>query len=355
MFTPRLIAGKFQWMLILERKEMELPILPSNDAVEISLIVPVYNEEEAVGLFCERVSPILESITPRWEVVFVNDGSSDKTIDALIIANKSDKRFKYIDFSRNFGKEIALTAGFDFVSGWAVIPMDVDLQDPPELIPIMVDKWREGFDMVLARRVDRSKDSWTKRSSASLFYKIMNKMSSIPLPDNVGDFRLLDQRVVAVLRQYRERQRFMKGLFASLGFSQAVVEYTRPERYLGTTKFRPLKLWALAVEGIISFSTRPLKIWTYIGIVCASFAAAYLMWIVFKTLIMGVDMPGYASLMSVMLFMNGIMLTGLGVIGEYVARIFNEVKGRPLYIVRTAEGDFRDKQSQPLAPSDALK
>lgn len=318
---------------------------PRSDVPELSLVVPVFNEEDAIPLFLERVTPILIGISANWEVVFVNDGSTDRTLETLRQAHSRDDRIKIVDFSRNFGKEIALTAGIDHASGNAVIPIDVDLQDPPEVIVDMVAKWREGNDIVLAARMDRSQDSWAKRHTAAMFYKVMGKLSSVPLPPNVGDFRLMDRRVVSVLSRYRERQRFMKGLFASLGFRQAVVHYARPERSAGETKFRPLRLWTLALEGIVSFSTTPLKIWTYIGIFCAMFAVGYMGWTIVKTLILGIDVPGYASLMSVMLFMNGMILTGLGVIGEYIARIFNEVKGRPLYIVKEHIGEF---EVQPL-------
>lgn len=320
---------------------------------EISLVVPVYNEEEAIPLFLERVTPIIEQISPRWEMVFVNDGSSDRTFSVLREANRQDSRVKILDFSRNFGKEIALTAGIDHSTGRAVVPIDVDLQDPPELIVEMVAKWREGYDVVLAARKDRSSDSWAKRSTASAFYRVMGRLSSVDIPSNVGDFRLMDRRAVEVLCQYRERQRFMKGLFASLGFRQVVVEYARPERSAGETKFRPLRLWGLALEGIISFSTTPLKIWTYIGASCALLSTIYMLWIIGKTLVLGNPVPGYASLMTVMLFMNGIMLTGLGVIGEYVARIFNEVKARPLYIVREQIGLDEGQVEPQLSENDA--
>ena len=313
----------------------------------ISLVVPVYNEEEAIPIFIGAMRPVLDSVDENWEIIFVNDGSRDTTIDVLRAASVADGRIKVVDFSRNFGKEVALTAGIDHASGAAVVPIDVDLQDPPELIPHMVEKWREGYEVVLAARSDRSSDSWAKRVSAGMFYKVMNRMSSVPLPSNVGDFRLMDRCVVDVLRQYPERQRFMKGLFASLGFRQATVEYVRPTRSAGETKFRPVRLWTLALEGIVSFSTAPLKIWTYIGVACASFAVFYMAWIIMKTLVMGIDMPGYASLMSVILFMNGLILTGMGVIAEYIARIFNEVKGRPLYIVRERIGSFDDDMTAP--------
>lgn len=305
---------------------------------QLSLVVPVLNEEEAIPLFLERVRPILNGISTEWEVIFVNDGSTDRTLETLRQAHVGDPRIKVIDFSRNFGKEIALTAGIDHSRGRAVIPLDVDLQDPPELIVDMVAKWREGFDVVLAVRKDRSSDNWAKRHTASMFYRVMGRMSTVTLPPNVGDFRLMDRRVVAILGQYRERQRFMKGLFASLGFKQAVVEYVRPERSAGNTKFHPLRLWGLALEGIISFSTTPLKIWTYIGVLCAAFSTVYMLWLIGRTLILGNPVPGYASLMTVVLFMNGMMLTGLGVIGEYIARIFSEVKARPIYIVREQIG-----------------
>lgn len=317
-------------------------------APELSLVVPVFNEEDAIPIFLERVPAMLDGVVGSWEMIFVNDGSRDGTLACLRRANAADPRVKIVDFSRNFGKEIALTAGLDHAMGRAVVPIDVDLQDPPEVIAQLVARWREGFDVVLAARSDRSHDSMPKRVTADLFYRVMNRLSNVPLPSNVGDFRLMDRAVVDVLVQYRERERFMKGLFASLGFRQTTVYYARPERSAGETKFRPLRLWGLAVEGIISFSTKPLKIWTYMGIVCTVLAFAYLLLIIIRTLILGIDAPGYASLMSVMLFMNGIILTGLGVVGEYIARIFNEVKGRPLYIVREQIGDL-EPGAEPVA------
>ncbi|NJC33248.1 glycosyltransferase involved in cell wall biosynthesis [Sphingomonas jejuensis] len=302
--------------------------------VELSLVVPVYNEAPSIDLFLVEAAPVLEAITPAWEVVFVNDGSRDGTLEAIIAAHGRDPRVKLIDLSRNFGKELALTAGLDHARGRAVIPMDVDLQDPVAVLPRLVDAWRGGADMVLAKRVDRKTDSLAKRWSATAFYGVLNRASTVDIPHNVGDFRLMDRKVVDALGSYRERERFMKGLFAHLGFRQAVVEYTRAPRAAGQSKFRFVRLWALGLEGIISFSTRPLKVWTYIGVAVAAVSLAYMVWIVVRTIIFGIDLPGYASLLTVMLFMNGLVLTGLGVIGEYVARIFSEVKGRPLYLVR---------------------
>jgi polyisoprenyl-phosphate glycosyltransferase len=305
---------------------------------ELSIIVPVFNEEASIDLLLETLQPILETITPDWEVLFVNDGSRDTTLSVIRAAHAREPRVHGIDFSRNYGKEIALSAGLDYARGRAVVPMDVDLQDPPELIVEMVAKWREGADVVLAKRIDRSSDGALKRITAGWFYKLIAKMSTTDIPANVGDFRLMDQKVVEALRSYPERMRFMKGIFAHVGFKPVVVTYVRPERMRGETKFRPIQLFNLAFEGIISFSSIPLKIWTYIGFAASALAVLYMAFIVVRTMITGVSVPGYASLLSVMLLFNGITLVGLGVLGEYIARIFAEVKARPLYLVRERIG-----------------
>ncbi|MGI4877327.1 MAG: glycosyltransferase family 2 protein, partial [Janthinobacterium lividum] len=285
---------------------------------ELSIVVPVYNEEASIDLFLQTVTPLLEAIDPRWEIVFVNDGSRDTTLDIIRAAHGRDPRVRGIDFSRNYGKEIALSAGLDHAAGRAVVPMDVDLQDPPELIAAMVAKWREGYDVVLAQRVDRSTDGLMKRHTAAAFYSLIGRMSRVAIPPNVGDYRLIDQTVVEALRSYPERERFMKGIFASVGFRTAMVPYARPARARGETKFRPRALFNLALEGIISFSTAPLKIWTYIGFLAALAALGYLGVIVVRTLVFGIDVPGYASLISIMLLFNGLILIGLGVQGEYI-------------------------------------
>lgn len=316
---------------------MSVQVGPPN-AVVYSVIVPVCDEEEVLPRLHERLSQVLDSLDGSSEIVFVNDGSRDRTPEIIASLHARDPRVKLVDFARNHGKEIALTAGLDHAHGRAVIPMDVDLQDPPDVIARMVAQWRAGYDMVLARRSDRSEDGFLKRLTANGFYQVMNQVSDVKLPDNVGDFRLMDQRVVAVLRQYRERTRFMKGIFASLGFRQTVVEYARPQRAAGTTKFRAWKLWTLALEGIVSFSSAPLKIWTYIGLAGAAFALFFMIYIVLTTLLFGNTVPGYASLISFVLLFNSLTLIGLGVIGEYIARIFYEVKGRPLYILRGTLG-----------------
>lgn len=309
---------------------MKLPML--------SIVVPVFNEEATIDLFVATITPVLASITPDWEIVFVNDGSRDTTLEVIRAAHARDPRVNGIDFSRNYGKEIALSAGLDHARGRAVVPMDVDLQDPPELIVEMVEQWRAGFDVVLARRSDRSSDSALKRGLAQMFYRVITRLSDTAIPADTGDFRLIDARVVEALRSYPERMRFMKGIFAHVGFRTTSVDYVRPVRAAGQTKFNGRKLFNLALEGIISFSTMPLKIWTYVGLAAALFAIAMLGFIVFTTLVNGRDVPGYASLISVILFFNGLLLMGLGIQGEYIARIFAEVKGRPLYLVRERIG-----------------
>lgn len=286
----------------------------------------------------DRLMPILEELTPDFEIVCVNDGSKDGTLEWLRLANQRDQRIKIVDLTRNFGKEVALSAGLDHTTGDAVVPIDADLQDPPELIPTMVERWREGYDMVLAVRSDRSTDSPLKRMTAELFYKLMGWIAIISVPSNTGDFRLMDRRVITALKRLPERTRFMKGLFAWLGFRQAEVHYTRPERVAGSSKWNFWRLWNFALEGIFSFTTLPLRIWTYIGISVSVFAAIYLLYTVIKTLIFGVDVPGYASLLSVLLFFNGINMIGLGILGEYIGRVFIEVKQRPLYLVRECIG-----------------
>jgi polyisoprenyl-phosphate glycosyltransferase len=304
----------------------------------LSIVVPVFNEEASVALFVATIRPVLEAISADWEIVFVNDGSRDSTLAVIRAAHATEPRVRGLDFSRNYGKEIALSAGLDHARGRAVIPMDVDLQDPPELIAAMVEKWREGFDVVLAQRSDRSSDGAMKRGTARLFYKVIARLSDTLIPADVGDFRLIDQSVVAALRSYPERERFMKGIFAHVGFRTATVGYVRPARAAGETKFNGRKLFNLALEGIVSFSTVPLKIWTYVGLGAAVLSIVMLVFIVITTLVEGNAVPGYASLISVILFFNGLLLMGLGVQGEYIARIFAEVKARPLYLVRERIG-----------------
>lgn len=309
-----------------------------SSTVYLSIVVPMYNEETVIDIFFERIIPILEDITPDYEIICVDDGSDDETFSLLGKVHDKNPKIKILNLSRNFGKELAMTAGIDHAAGQAVIPLDADLQDPPELIAELVEKWLEGYDMVLAKRVDRSSDSAAKRFTARLFYRLIDRISEVPIPENVGDFRLMDRRVVDALAMMPERTRFMKGMFAWLGFKQATVPYTRAPRAAGTTKWHFMPLWNFALQGIVSFTNFPLKIWSYIGIVCALGSMAYGTFIVLRTLIYGVDVPGYASLIAIILFFNGLIMMSLGIMGEYMARLFVEVKRRPLYLVRDAVG-----------------
>jgi glycosyltransferase involved in cell wall biosynthesis len=314
------------------------------EPASISLVVPVYNEEDAVALFLAAVKPHLEQAsrliegTGNYEIVFVNDGSRDGTQAVITAAALKDRTVRLLNLSRNFGKEAALAAGIAHASGKVVVPIDVDLQDPPELLGRMVLKWKEGAKVVNARRSDRSSDSWLKRKSAEWFYRVYNRLAEYPISPNVGDFRLLDREVVEVLKCLNENNRFSKGLFSWVGFDTAVVEYERPPRAAGSTKWPLGRLWGLAVDGIIASTTVPLRIATWLGIVLGCLAAVYGLFIVIRTLIFGVDVPGYASLMAVVLFLGSFNLISLGILGEYVGRIAKEVRGRPNYIVESKVG-----------------
>jgi glycosyltransferase involved in cell wall biosynthesis len=281
---------------------------------------------------------VLESVTERYEILCIDDGSTDDTFQRLETYREANPRIRMIGLSRNFGKENALSAGLDFAAGLAVIPMDADLQDPPEVVPEMVAKWREGYDVVLAKRANREGEGWAKRSTAHAFYRLIGGLSQVDIPENVGDFRLMDRRVVEALATLPERSRFMKGVFAWLGFRQVVIEYAREPRVAGTAKQNWPRLFALAIDGIVSFTATPLKVWSYIGFVVALFTGGYGLFIILRTVLFGTDVPGYASLLVVTLFMNGLVLIGLGVMGEYMARIFTEVKRRPVYIIAAHAG-----------------
>jgi polyisoprenyl-phosphate glycosyltransferase len=316
---------------------MAVPTVPI-----LSIIVPVKDEEDAIAPFVARVGAVLDALddpaAKAWEILFVDDGSSDATLAAIIIANQADSRIRAISFSRNFGKEPALSAGLDFARGAAVIPIDVDLQDPPEVIGDMIKAWRAGHEVVYGVRRNRASDSLPKRLTADLYYRAHNRLSHNKIPEHAGDFRLLDRKVVDVIKAMPERNRFMKGLFAWSGFKQTAVEYNRVERNVGTTKFRYWKLWTLALDGITSASTAPLRIWSYVGVIVALLSFLYALYIIIHTIITGIDAPGYASLMTAVLFFGGLQLISLGVLGEYVGRILVETKQRPIYIVRQEIG-----------------
>lgn len=304
----------------------------------ISIVVPVLNEEESIDLFVDAVGPLLDSTGAGWELVFVDDGSKDQTINVLLARRARTPQVKIVKLSRNFGKEAALAAGIDHVSGDIVAVMDVDMQDPPVLLLDMVARWCEGYDVVYGRRIQRESDSALKRMTARHFYRLFNQISDAPIPDNVGDFRLMDRSVVEALKLLPERVRFMKGLFAWVGFNSIAVDYERPPRQAGKTKFRYWRLWNFALDGITSFSTVPLRIWTYIGFAIAAMAFLYGSFIIIRTILTGIDVPGYASLLAVMLFIGGVQLMGLGIIGEYLGRVFYEVKQRPVYLASRLYG-----------------
>jgi len=304
----------------------------------ISIVVPAYNEAENIPIFHERVTGVLEKMDVTYEIVFINDGSRDDTLDRMRALADSDPRVRVVDLSRNFGKEIAMTAGIDAASGQAVIPIDVDLQDPPELIPELLAKWREGYDVVYATRQEREGETWFKRATAGLFYRLMEKITAIRIPRDTGDFRLMSRPVVDALQEIPERHRFMKGLFSWVGFRQVGVTYRRQPRHAGETKWDYWKLWNFAIEGITSFSHLPLQIVTYFGFLVSVVAFFYAIFIIIRTLLVGGDVPGYPSLVTIILFIGGVQLIALGILGEYIGRIHDEVKSRPLYIVRGKHG-----------------
>jgi glycosyltransferase involved in cell wall biosynthesis len=309
---------------------------------ELSIVVPVKDEQEAVAPFVARLGEVLAALDDpagqSYEILFIDDGSHDATLLAIRAAIGRDPRVRALSLSRNFGKEAALSAGIDHARGAAVVPMDVDLQDPPEALGDMLRQWRAGFDIVYGVRDDRQTDSLPKRLSADLYYRAHNWLSQDKIPEHAGDFRLLDRKVVDVIRAMPERNRFMKGLFAWAGFTSTSVHYRRAARAVGTTKFRYWKLWTLAIDGITSSSTVPLRVWSYLGGSVALVAMAYALFILVRTLLYGVDVPGYASLLTAILLLGGLQLLSLGVLGEYVGRIMVETKARPIYVVRETLG-----------------
>lgn len=306
--------------------------------MDISLIVPVFNEALAIRPFYDAVRQAMRGSTARIELIFVNDGSEDGTELQIRQLIAGDPDVMLVDLSRNFGKEAALFAGLEMAGGDAVIPIDVDLQDPVDVIPLLIEQWRAGFDVVLAKRRDRSSDGYPKRLSAAAFYFLLNRISQIRIEKNVGDFRLLDRKVVEVIKSMPEQQLFMKGMLSWAGFSTTVVEYQRASRAQGGSRFNAWKLWNLALDGITSFSTVPLRLWTYLGGSIAFAAFAYAAVLVADKFIFGNPVPGYPSLMTAMLFLGGVQLIGIGVLGEYIGRIYLESKHRPRYVVKGLAG-----------------
>ena len=304
----------------------------------ISLVVPVLNEAHSISAFVEAVRSELMPHHWQYEILFINDGSTDATLEAILSFANQDDRIRALNLSRRFGKEAALSAGLQYALGDVVIPIDVDLQDPPALIPVFIDYWHQGYDVVYGERISRKNDNLFKRLSASLFYKLFNRLSPTQIPENGGDFRLMDRRVVDAINQLPERSRFMKGLFSWVGYRSVSVPFQRPARASGTSKWNNWRLWNFALDGLLSFSTVPLRIWSYVGGVAAFFAFAYGTFIILRTLILGVELPGYASLLTTVLFLGGIQLLSIGILGEYIGRVMLETKGRPLFVIESIQG-----------------
>jgi glycosyltransferase involved in cell wall biosynthesis len=319
--------------------ETLMPIAsPDATRASLSVIIPAFNEAPNVQALYRETSEVLARIGLPWQIIFVNDGSRDNTLVQLVALAQQDRRVMVIDLARNFGKEVAISAGIDHATGGAIIPMDADLQHPPSAIIDLVDKWREGASVVFAVRRSREKEGWFKGLVTKAFYRLLGTVTDKPIPLNIGDFCLLDERVAQVLRSLPERNRFMKGLFAWVGFKQAYVEYDVRDRAGGQTKWNYWRLWNFAIEGITSFSTIPLKVWSYVGLVTGLICLVYAIFIIIQTFIYGVAVPGYASLMVAILFMGSVKLIGIGTMGEYVGRIYTEVRGRPLYVVNKVYG-----------------
>ncbi|KLK92743.1 glycosyl transferase family 2 [Microvirga vignae] len=320
---------------------------------KLSVIIPVHNESANVRPLCERLFPVLNRIGLAWEVVFVDDGSRDDTLDVIRSISTTEPQIGAVSFSRNFGKEIAIAAGLDHARGDAVVIMDADLQHPPEMIEAFVERWQQGYDMVYGQRTDRSDETRVKRGFAHLFYRLFSRFGEISLPEGAGDFRLIDRKGVDVLRTLGEKARFSKGLYAWIGFKDAGVPFVVEERRFGTSKWSFRKLFRFAFDGIAAFSTVPLRIWTYLGFLISFLSIAAALFFFVRTLLFGTDLPGFPSLIVSIMFFSGIQLMSLGIIGEYVGRIFAEVKRRPLYVVAERIGATAEV-SNSLVPDNYL-
>lgn len=310
--------------------------------IEISVIVPIHDEAENLELFSSRLISVMDKLQTTYEIICINDGSNDNSYEKLLQIYNQNNYFKIINFSRNFGKEVALTAGIDYANGAAVIPIDADLQDPPELIEQLIAKWKKGYDVVYATRRTRKGESWLKKTSSKAFYYIFKKLIRVDIPVDTGDFRLIDRKVIEALKKMPEKSRFMKGLFSWVGYNQTSILFDRDPRYLGKTSWNYWQLWNFALDGIFSFSSLPLRIWSYVGIFVSFLSLIYASFLIIRTLVLGIDVPGYASIMVAVLFMGGIQLITLGVLGEYLSRVYEEAKARPLYLVREEIGFNQD-------------
>ena len=300
----------------------------------ISIVVPMYFEEEVAQECYNRITAVMNSNHYNYELVFVNDGSTDRTLEILEQLAMNDNRTKVISFARNFGHQIAVTAGIDYAKGDAIVIIDADLQDPPEVIPELVNKWLEGFDVVYAKRKKRKGETWFKLLTAKYFYKFLNYMSDIDIPKDTGDFRLIDRKVAAVFRKMTEKNRFVRGMFSWIGFTQTYIEYERDERFAGETKYPFKKMIKFASDGIIAFSSKPLKLVMTIGTASVLVSIIVLLYSILTRLFGHEVQPGWASIMVAITFFSGIQLLGLGIVGQYIARIYDESKNRPIYIVK---------------------
>lgn len=320
-----------------------------NDSVIYSVVIPVYNEEEVVAASYQRLKKVMGGMGESYELIFVNDGSRDGTVAIIAKLCETDPTVKLIDFSRNFGHQVAITAGMDYASGAAVIVIDADLQDPPEVIPEMAAKWREGFDVVYGKRAERIGETFFKKCTAKIFYRFLNRMTEVDIPVDTGDFRLIDRKVCQALKSIQERNRYVRGLISWLGFKQTGVAFTREKRFAGQTKYPLKKMLRFAYDAITSFSYKPLKIATYLGMLLSVCSFIYLLVVLYERLFIPGTVPGWASILAVNLFFNGIILVILGIIGEYIGRIYDEAKGRPLYIIRDL------KNFQPGDPAERIR
>lgn len=306
---------------------------------KVSILVPCYNEEASLPLLYPELKMLMDNEKDyEWEVLFVNDGSKDNTINIIKELRENDNRICYVDLSRNFGKENAMLAGFDYVTGDCMVIMDADLQHPPHIIPEMLKKWEEGYDDVYAKRITRGKEPWLRKKFSLLFYSILKRTSRIEILPNVGDFRLLDKQCIMSLRKLRETERYTKGMFCWIGYKKSYVEFEQGERVAGSSSWNFMSLLKLAVEGIVSFTTFPLRVATIVGFLVSFFAFLYMIYVIIKTLVFGEDVEGFPTLLCIILFLGGFQLICLGIIGEYLGRVFNETKNRPVYVAREYNG-----------------
>jgi dolichol-phosphate mannosyltransferase len=322
--------------------------------VVLSLVLPVFNEAAALPELSRRLTAVLDTLQETYEIIFVNDGSTDQSLSTLAALAAQNERVKIINFSRNFGHQLAITAGLDYSCGQAVVVMDADLQDPPEVLPLLLQQWRNGYDVVYAVRTERQGESAFKRGTAALFYRLFTRVAQVEIPANVGDFRLMSRRAVDALHTLRERQRFVRGLSSWIGFPQTAITFVRESRYAGATKYPFRKMLRFALDGFASFSLAPLQLATYLGLSAAAMSLGYLCYAIGLKLFTDRSIPGWASLIVAVLFVGGVQLLTLGIIGEYVGRIYEEVKQRPLYIVADTIGFTRSDTNHHTLPPERL-